>query len=161
MSVRSLHSIFCAAVLGGLLAAAVAGATSSVARAEAKLITGAACSFTDGFAFAAHDKSSQFFNLSGSTRGVVCPIVKDSIGGNLNAVSLLTSQFPFTQCNITRRPFIGGGLAFFAPANVTNNGNGTQYINWSSIPAPATSVAVVCSLPTSQTILSVQYDEPE
>jgi hypothetical protein len=153
---RSIQSLLVASVLVPI--------TSSTSMAQdAKLVSGADCSFADGPTFAAHNKFSQFQNSSGATRTVICPIVKDDIAGSVNYVQLLTSSsatFSPNGCIVTRRPANGGGLSSFPHATTQNNLNGTRFVIWSPIQQTnGTALAVQCTVPTGDTIFSVQHSE--
>lgn len=141
------------AVIGAILA------TASLAVAQdAKNISGVFCTFDDNST--TFTKVNQFTNTNINPKNVVCPVVKDSIGGQLTSLNLLTSNFVSTSCRVVRRPFAGTTVSFFAPSGTTNNGNGTQFINWGAVSADSATLTVFCPVPSGHSIMNVQYSEP-
>jgi hypothetical protein len=164
MFVRSGSSRVHSGLLKGLLVLSLLGATPSIAAAgDGKLVPATVCSYENEPTSVPQSRfDGQFRNDTAQTRGVICPIVKDSIGGPLLGVALLTTEFPWGTCRVIRRSFTGESLEFFAPNDTDPHFFGFQHINWQGfIDAPATSMSVRCDVPPGHSVLSIQHDEPQ
>jgi hypothetical protein len=160
MSFRFSRVLTAAILSTGVLTAALSSAQ------DAKRLGGASCSYADTRPTAASNhgffkRHGGFNNASGIERDVVCPIVKDKIGGQLTSVVALTSVGD-VSCRINRISHTGTtSFQSFLPTRETQAGTFTQWVEWlTPMNASSEAVSVVCSLPPQGTIYYVQSSEP-
>jgi hypothetical protein len=130
--------------------------------ADAKLESGSVCEFSLNSALFNHTRRNGFLNLSGETRRVVCPMVKEdlSIDAVISVDVLTSTGISGNDCQLSSRPFGGGSLSFSAPNSVAFVDGARQFVHWDAVPAPGgTAMEVECPVPDGESIFSIQHAE--